>query len=184
MVGTKKHAEAHGDDGQGEITLIALAPLTNVALALRLDPDFGRKLKEVFIMGGNIEAAEANGIEWVSKIDNVWIKKEWYDRWVNMDTRKSRFIKAFSRKTAEFNRTLLKHPKYSPYDLLTMAIAIDQTVITESVDKWCTVEIGGNHTRGQLVVDWANKTGNKLNVRIIKKVNTDKTKAYFMSMAM
>ncbi|XP_052072923.1 inosine-uridine preferring nucleoside hydrolase-like [Mytilus californianus] len=241
MVGTKKHAEAHGDDGQGdvmnpepvdmslmqpehavnailritdenpgEITLIALAPLTNVALALRLDPDFGRKLKEVFIMGGNIEgrgnknlgaefnfyadpeaayitlhelkcptnllsleAAEANGIEW-----------EWYDRWVNMDTRKSRFIKAFSRKTAEFNRTLLKHPKYSPYDLLTMATAIDQTVITESVDEWCTVEIGGNHTRGQLVVDWENKMGNKLNVRIIKKVNTDKTKAYFMSMAM
>lgn len=39
----------------GEITLVALAPLTNIALALRLDPDFGSKLKEVFIMGGNIE---------------------------------------------------------------------------------------------------------------------------------
>ncbi|XP_076105888.1 nucleoside hydrolase-like [Mytilus galloprovincialis] len=87
-----------------EITLIALAPLTNISLALRFDPDFGGKLKEVFIMGGNIEgrgninlcaefnfyadpeaayitiqelkcpinilsmeAAEANGIEWIFK---------------------------------------------------------------------------------------------------------------------
>ena len=39
----------------GELTLVALAPLTNIALALRLDPEFGRKLKEVYIMGGNIE---------------------------------------------------------------------------------------------------------------------------------
>ncbi|XP_071178223.1 nucleoside hydrolase-like [Mytilus edulis] len=198
------------DENPGEITFIALAPLTHIALALRLDPDFGGKLKEVFIMGGNIEgrgninlgaefnfyadpeaayitlqelkcpvnllsleAAEANGQEW-----------EWYDRWVNMDTKKSRFIKAFSSKTSHYSKTLLKHPKYSPYDLLTMATAIDQTVITESVEKWCTVEIGGGHTRGQLVIDWAGKMGNKPNVKIIKKVNTDKAKSYFMSMVM
>ncbi|VDI65702.1 uridine nucleosidase [Mytilus galloprovincialis] len=43
------------NENPGEITLVALAPLTNIALALRLDPDFGSKLKEVFIMGGNIE---------------------------------------------------------------------------------------------------------------------------------
>lgn len=101
-----------------------------------------------------------------------------------MDTKKSRFIKAFSSKTSHYSKTLLKHPKYSPYDLLTMATAIDQTVITESVEKWCTVEIGGGHTRGQLVIDWAGKMGNKPNVKIIKKVNTDKAKSYFMSMVM
>ena len=39
----------------GEITLVALAPLTNIALAMKLDPDFGKKLKNVTIMGGNIE---------------------------------------------------------------------------------------------------------------------------------
>ncbi len=35
--------------------LVALGPLTNLALALRLDPDFGKKLKSCFIMGGNYE---------------------------------------------------------------------------------------------------------------------------------
>ena len=39
----------------GEITLVALGPLTNIALAIRLDPAFGSKLKDVIIMGGSIE---------------------------------------------------------------------------------------------------------------------------------
>lgn len=39
----------------GEITLVAMAPLTNVAVAIKLDPEFGKKLKDVTIMGGNTE---------------------------------------------------------------------------------------------------------------------------------
>lgn len=39
----------------GEITLIALGPLTNLALAIRLDDQFASKLKELYIMGGNTE---------------------------------------------------------------------------------------------------------------------------------
>lgn len=36
----------------GEITLVALGPLTNVALAMRLDPGFAGALKSLVIMGG------------------------------------------------------------------------------------------------------------------------------------
>lgn len=50
-----------------ELTLVATGPLTNLALALLLDPDFGRKLKQLVIMGGAVRtpgnitpAAEAN----------------------------------------------------------------------------------------------------------------------------
>ena len=42
-----------------EITLIATGPLTNIALALRLDPKFGTKLKQCIIMGGNTKGKEA-----------------------------------------------------------------------------------------------------------------------------
>ncbi|GIY93105.1 probable uridine nucleosidase 2 [Caerostris extrusa] len=38
---------------QGEITLIPLGPLTNIALAHRIDPDFTRRLKSIVCMGGN-----------------------------------------------------------------------------------------------------------------------------------
>ncbi len=39
----------------GEITLVAIGPLTNLALATKMDPEFSTKLKELVIMGGNIE---------------------------------------------------------------------------------------------------------------------------------
>jgi len=51
----------------GEITLVPVGPLTNVALALRLEPRIVQNVKEVVIMGGNAlcpgnatPAAEAN----------------------------------------------------------------------------------------------------------------------------
>ena len=37
----------------GSITLLSIAPLTNIAVALMLDPSFGNKLKNCVIMGGN-----------------------------------------------------------------------------------------------------------------------------------
>jgi purine nucleosidase len=36
----------------GEISLLTLAPLTNVGTAMMIDPDFGENLKELVIMGG------------------------------------------------------------------------------------------------------------------------------------
>lgn len=39
----------------GEITLVAIGPLTNVALAIRKEPRIVQNVKEVFIMGGAIQ---------------------------------------------------------------------------------------------------------------------------------
>lgn len=51
----------------GEITLVPIGPLTNIALALRLEPRIAQNVREVVIMGGNAfsagnatPAAEAN----------------------------------------------------------------------------------------------------------------------------
>ncbi|KAM6939156.1 inosine-uridine preferring nucleoside hydrolase [Lycodopsis pacificus] len=40
---------------QKQVSLVALGPLTNLALAVRLDPGFPQKLKDLYIMGGNME---------------------------------------------------------------------------------------------------------------------------------
>ena len=41
-------------DNPGEITLACIAPLTNVAMALRQEPALGELLDEVWVMGGNV----------------------------------------------------------------------------------------------------------------------------------
>lgn len=41
-------------DNPGEISLLAVAPLTNVATAMMLDPNFARNLRELVIMGGSL----------------------------------------------------------------------------------------------------------------------------------
>ncbi|CCQ32584.1 purine nucleosidase protein [Halorhabdus tiamatea SARL4B] len=41
----------------GEITLVCLAPLTNVALALEREPKLGELLADVVVMGGNVHSA-------------------------------------------------------------------------------------------------------------------------------
>ncbi|KAM6921810.1 inosine-uridine preferring nucleoside hydrolase [Xenentodon cancila] len=38
-----------------QVSLVALGPLTNLALAVRLDPCFPQKLRDLYIMGGNME---------------------------------------------------------------------------------------------------------------------------------
>ena len=57
------------DKCPGEITVIAIGPLTNLALALKIDPKLPEKLKQLIVMGGTVSAqgnvspvAEANFI--------------------------------------------------------------------------------------------------------------------------
>nr|XP_020465686.1 inosine-uridine preferring nucleoside hydrolase-like [Monopterus albus]XP_020465687.1 inosine-uridine preferring nucleoside hydrolase-like [Monopterus albus] len=42
-------------ENQNQVSLVALGPLTNLALAVRLDPCFPKNLKDLYIMGGNME---------------------------------------------------------------------------------------------------------------------------------
>lgn len=60
-------AFAQNYHSRGGLTVLALGPLTNLALALQLDPDFDMKVDRVVLMGGNAfcmgnatPAAEAN----------------------------------------------------------------------------------------------------------------------------
>ncbi|XP_030613508.1 inosine-uridine preferring nucleoside hydrolase [Archocentrus centrarchus] len=44
------------NENPGEVSLAATAPLTNLALAMRMDPSLPSKLKALYIMGGNTES--------------------------------------------------------------------------------------------------------------------------------
>jgi inosine-uridine nucleoside N-ribohydrolase len=41
----------------GQVTILALGPMTNIALALRLRPEIETKIRQIVFMGGNIKVA-------------------------------------------------------------------------------------------------------------------------------
>lgn len=54
MCGCKKCHSLQWNIFPDEITLVCLGPLTNLALAIKLDPSIKNKLKQIVMMGGNI----------------------------------------------------------------------------------------------------------------------------------
>jgi inosine-uridine nucleoside N-ribohydrolase len=106
----------------GQVTILALGPLTNIAMAMRMEPRFAASVKQLVIMGGAIaslpdgagnhtpnaefnfyvdpEAAQIvlrSGIPIVLSPLNVSRKarftKEWYDKIVAVDTPITRLIR-------------------------------------------------------------------------------------------
>ena len=75
----------------GEVTLVPVGPLTNIALALRLEPRIAQAVKEVVIMGGNAfvpgnatPAAEANIVNDAEAADVVF-STDWPLTMVGLD---------------------------------------------------------------------------------------------------
>lgn len=180
----------------GELTLVALGPLTNLALAVRLDPSFPARVKRLVIMGGAVtghgntgkipaefnigfdpEAAhvvfEAFGmfdlVDWEATVRHAF-PDEVYEGWVaNGDKRAAFFHDVFgtARKfNAEHERT-----GFIAADALAMAVALDPGMVTRAETRHVAVELDGRLTRGATVVDWHKRLGGKANARIVLEVD-------------
>ena len=184
---------------EGELTLIALGPLTNVAAAVRLDPDFPSRIKQFVFMGGTIAAHGNTPI--VTAEYNIWTDPEaaaitlaafddatmlswettlahgfpWdkFNALCAIDTVNGRFFRAISQETAERLQTTYGRPAYLLPDPLAMAITLRPDLIRGSGKFYTTVELNGTHTRGQTVIDYTGISGGAPNVNIIQTLDTD-----------
>ncbi|XP_038674847.1 inosine-uridine preferring nucleoside hydrolase-like [Scyliorhinus canicula] len=112
----------------GQISLVAVGPLTNVALAIKMDPTFSTKLKHLYIMGGNMEGrgntticGEFNFVsdpEAASIVLNqfacpiyiaTWeyakrhfLPWEFFHEWINQGTEKACFMKAITENSGKY----------------------------------------------------------------------------------
>ena len=187
-------ARAH----EGELTLIALGPLTNIAAAIRLDPDFPARIKQFVFMGGTIAAQGNTPI--VTAEYNIWTDPEaaaitlaafadatmlswettlrhgfpWeqFNALCAIDTVKGRFFRAISQATAERLQSTYGRPAYLLPDPLAMAITLRPDLIRQSGKFYTTVELNGAHTRGQTVIDYTGVSGQPPNVNVIQALDT------------
>ncbi len=163
----------------GEITLVALGPLTNLAFALRFDPSIAHKLKECIIMGG-----VGRGIGNVTPVAeyNIWVDPEaakivfeagmpitmvGWDVCVSeatISSNEAQSIRQVGTMLAKFCIDIQQvhggnklHP--GPFviaDPLAMAIALNREVATDIHKLFVAIETESTLCRGQTVVDHLN----------------------------
>ena len=97
-------------------------------------------------------------------------------------TKRGKFHSAITAYQSKRKREVLKYSQYYSCDPLAVAIAIDPSVVLESVRAYCTVELQGEYTRGQMVVDWRSHLNKAPNVELVLKLDIDKVKQLYVSM--
>ncbi len=230
LLGTRVHAsEIHGADGlgnsgfprsprkvesehaalalirlasaaPGDLTLACIGPLTNVALATRLDPSLPAKFKGLVVMGGAIRAT--GNMPYPSTEFNVHCDPEAaaivFDAWPDLtlvswettmehmlspqqvetlmagDTPRARFMRRITEQMLAFVLTKLGRPGLFAPDPLAVAIAIEPDLVTKSEKRAVAVELAGSHTRGQTTVDWFGLTGKEPHVNLVLQVDVDR----------
>ncbi|XP_061917061.1 inosine-uridine preferring nucleoside hydrolase-like isoform X2 [Entelurus aequoreus] len=170
------------EQNQGEVTLVATAPLTNLAVAVQLDPSLPKKLKALYIMGGNIESRGNTTIcgefNFVVDTEAAYIVLERYTcpTYIASWEFTCRNSLPWKSKSAEYQKKNSAGKGFSACDTYALAAAVDDTLITDSEEVAVTVELQGASTRGMMVLDYMELLKKKHKAVIMKKVDLEKFK--------
>lgn len=180
----------------GELTLVALAPLTNLALALRLDPGLPKRVARLVIMGGAVtghgntgkvpaefnigfdpEAAhvvfeafpEFELVDWEATLRHAFDDAV-FRSWIEAGDHRAEFYDRIAGTARAYD---LAHARRGVVaaDALAMAVAIDSSIVTRSEKRAVAVELDGRLTRGATVVDWDGRLGRPINANIVLEVD-------------
>jgi purine nucleosidase len=171
----------------GELTVLALAPLTNLALAYLLEPELPTLLRSVVVMGGALAApgnitpfAEANVWHDPEAADLVFgagfdltlaaldvteqasADHAWLAMLADIDDGRARFATALLKHYTEVYTNLFGHEACTLHDPLAAAIAVDPGLATYATHR-LAVELSRGATRGQLLADRRGMTDEQLN---------------------
>jgi len=177
----------------GEITIVEQAPMTNLAMAIKMDKSIANKVKGVYIMGGSYNypgnvtpAAEFNF--WVdpeaahivlnSGMPITLVGWDITMKYGLLDSFDLQKIAAIKSKNSEFfiniNRTVRKFMSMNygtdavtcP-DSITMAISINSKVATRIIQRHVQVDYTDGISRGASYVDEFNVTGLEPNANLV-----------------
>jgi len=175
----------------GRLLLVALGPLTNLALALRLDPTLPQRVARCVVMGGAVTchgnmtpAAEFNigydpeaaaivfeGFPRIELADWEAVLRHGLPHaaigeWLQGDDPRQRFYDAISRDNRAWS--LERDPgDWHSADSLAMALALQPAGALELAERPLAVETGHGPARGATVVDWSRASGRPDNAVIL-----------------
>ncbi len=178
---------------EGRLLLVTIAPLTNVALALRLDPELPRRIARLVVMGGAVngrgntsvpaefnvgfdpEAAhivfeafpEFDLVDWETTLAHGFAHSD-FETWLAAGDERAGFYDAISRYTRAWAGER-RGSNWHSADALAMAVALDPEHVLESAQRAIGVELSGALTRGATVVDWLQRGGRPGKARIVQR---------------
>ncbi|MDM4764072.1 nucleoside hydrolase [Galbitalea sp. SE-J8] len=206
-------AEPDGDDAvgelirlsrehDGELVVVAIGPLTNLALAVRRDPEFAHRVRRLLVMGGSVNArgnitpaAEYNVYVDPEAADTVvragfpdvvivsWdpltLRDAVFDaarieRIAELDTELARFFVRANAATFAFDAAAGLGGSTHP-DSLTAALALDPSLALETRRYRLDVETAGELTRGATVFDWR---ADDPNVTVVERADGERFYAH------
>lgn len=184
----------------GELTLVTLGPLTNIALAVHRDPTIVERIPRVVIMGaaadhvGNVNpVAEFNMwvdphavqvvldsglplefVGWdISRRDAV-IVPSLADELRAIGTPLAEFCIDIQATVASFCATETKLAGFDLPDPIAMAYAIDPTIATETRRMHLEVECDSTTTRGMVVMDLLGFTRREENALVVMRADHER----------
>ncbi|MGA1169194.1 MAG: nucleoside hydrolase [Ilumatobacteraceae bacterium] len=187
----------------GQIELVTLGPLTNVAVAIRSEARFTSWVKRCVSMAGT--GVLPGNVTPLSEF-NVWADPEaahmvfasgmyiemvgwdvsWQDAAINdalaADLRSisplAEFAMDIQRNVRAFCEEVTKVPGFDFPDPIAMCAAIDESIITKEDSRYVEIVLGEGPARGQTMVDWLGVTRKPANTRVV--LRADQTKFHAM----
>jgi len=184
-------------ENPGQITLVTLGPLTNIALAMRLAPDFLTNLNQLVIMGGSIDgrgnttpAAEFNllvdpeaaaavfeachrahleplVVSWETTLTHAIPMPDWDNLIAGVSP-----VAQFLQKMTDHLKRIWDFGSVLWPDPLAMAVALEPDLIIEQEARHVTVAYGHTPARGHTIVDYRMAADvQHPNARLVRKVN-------------
>lgn len=178
-------------ENAGRLLLVTLGPLTNLALALRLDPTLPSRVGRLVVMGGAVtgqgntsvpaefniafdpEAADivfrsfpkAEVVDWEAVLRHGFLHAD-VDAWLAAGDARARFYDAISLNTRRWSAER-RGERWHSADALAMAVALAPGGVRRAEDRPLAVELEGRLSRGATVVDWQRRSGQPDNARIV-----------------
>jgi purine nucleosidase len=179
----------------GRLVVCMLGPLTNLAVALKLDPSLPQRVGRIVVMGGAVtgqgnttpmaefnigfdpEAAHlvfdafagagkiVEVADWEAVIRHGFLHTE-VERWLRADDPRARFYESISRKTREWSAGL-RGERWHAADALAMALLVAPAGAMALERRPLRVELIGAESRGATVVDWGRRSGRPDNAEIL-----------------
>ena len=185
----------------GRIELVTLGPLTNVAVAVRSEPQFVSWVKRCVCMAGT--GVLPGNVTPLSEF-NVWADPEaahvvynsglhiemvgwdvsWQDAVIMDDfaaelralSPLGQFAIDIQRHVREFCHSVTQINGFDFPDPIAMCVAIDDSIVTKEETRYVDVILSENDARGQTMVDWLGVTRKPANTRVVLRADQTKFK--------